>query len=712
MRPEILFPLFAPVTALPGVGPRTAKLIESLAGPHVVDLCWHLPSGLIDRRYAPKIADAEPDRVATLTLRVGQHLAPRNPRQPYRIACHDDTGEVTLVFFHAKADYLGKILPEGEVRVVSGRLEVFGGRLQMSHPDHIGRLEELRSLKRVEPVYPLTAGLTLKPLGKAVRGALERAPAPAEWLDPAFCAREGWPDWRTALGAAHAPRGPEDLDPLTPTRRRLAYDELLANQLALGLVRHHQRGQRGRAIRGDGRLCDRAMAALPFQLTASQRQAGAEICADMASQSRMLRLLQGDVGSGKTVVALMAMLSAVEAGFQAALMAPTEILARQHLHTIAPLAEAAGVGLELLTGRDKGKAREAALARLESGESGLAVGTHALFQKEVAFRDLALAVIDEQHRFGVHQRLTLAAKGPQGPKGRGAVDVLVMTATPIPRTLVLTSYGDMEVSRLTEKPAGRQPIDTRALPLDRLDEVIDGIARALDAGAQGGAPGSAPRGAKIYWVCPLVEESEASDLAAAEARHKSLSQRFGARVGLVHGRMRGKDKDAVMAAFAEGPVDLLVATTVIEVGVDVAAATVMVIEHAERFGLAQLHQLRGRVGRGAEKSTCLLLYQGPLGEAARARIRILRETDDGFRIAEEDLRLRGAGELLGTRQSGFPEFRLADLAVHDELLATARDDARLIIAKDPDLAGPRGAALRVLLYLFERDAAVKYLGSG
>ncbi|MCH8926228.1 MAG: ATP-dependent DNA helicase RecG, partial [Proteobacteria bacterium] len=356
--------------------------------------------------------------------------------------------------------------------------------------------------------------------------------------------------------------------------------------------------------------------------------------------------------------------------------------------------------LELLTGRDKGKAREAALARLESGESGLAVGTHALFQQEVAFHDLALAVIDEQHRFGVHQRLTLAAKGPKGAKGRGAVDVLVMTATPIPRTLVLTSYGDMEVSRLTEKPAGRQPIDTRALPLDRLDEVIDGIARALDAGA------------KVYWVCPLVEESEASDLAAAEARHKSLSQRFGARVGLVHGRMRGKDKDAVMAAFAEGPVDLLVATTVIEVGVDVAAATVMVIEHAERFGLAQLHQLRGRVGRGAGKSTCLLLYQGPLGEAARARIRILRETDDGFRIAEEDLRLRGAGELLGTRQSGFPEFRLADLAVHDELLATARDDARLIIAKDPELAGPRGAALRVLLYLFERDAAVKYLGSG
>ena len=693
MRPEILFPLFAPVSSLPGVGPRSAKRIEALAGPQVVDLCWHLPSGVIDRRYAPKIAEAEPDRVATLTLRVGQHLAPHSPRQPYRVACFDDTGEISLVFFHAHADYLTKVLPEGEVRVVSGKLERFGGRLQMTHPDHIGPLEELARMKRVEPVYPLTGGLTLKPLGKAIRAALERAPKLPEWLDAALVARERWPAWRAALAAVHAPEGPEALPPLTPARRRLAYDELLANQLALALMRHHQRSQHGRALRGDGRLCDKVIAALPFELTASQRQTWSEIAADMASEARMLRLLQGDVGSGKTVVALLAMLGAVEAGAQAAIMAPTEILARQHFHTLAPLAQAAGVGIELLTGRDKGKAREAALQRLSSGESALAVGTHALFQQEVGFHDLALAVIDEQHRFGVHQRLTLASKGR-------AVDVLVMTATPIPRTLVLTSYGDMEVSRLTEKPAGRQPIDTRVMPLERLHEVVDGVARALDGGA------------KAYWVCPLVEESEVSDLAAAQARAEELKQRFGARVGLVHGRMKGKDKDAVMTAFAEGPLALLVATTVIEVGVDVPAASIMVIEHAERFGLAQLHQLRGRIGRGAECSTCLLLYQGPLGETARSRIQILRETDDGFRIAEEDLRLRGAGELLGTRQSGVPEFRLADLAVHDELLAVARDDARLILGTDPDLTGPRGPALRVLLYLFERDAAVKYLRSG
>jgi ATP-dependent DNA helicase RecG len=693
VRPEILFSLFAPVTSLPGVGPRSAKAIEALAGPQVVDLCWHLPSGVIDRRYAPKIAEAEADRVATLTIRVGQHLAPRNPRQPYRIDCFDDSGEISLVFFHAHADYLTKTLPEGEMRVVSGRIERFGGRLQMSHPDHIGPLEELARMKIVEPVYPLTAGLSLKPLGKAIRAALERAPEPPEWLDPALVAREGWPAWHEALAAAHAPEGPEALLPLTPVRRRLAYDELLANQLALALMRHHQRAQHGRSLRGDGRLCDKVIAALPFELTASQRQAGSEIAADMAGEARMLRLLQGDVGSGKTVVALLAMMGAVEAGAQAAIMAPTEILARQHFHTLAPLVQAAGVGIELLTGRDKGKARDAALQRLASGESALAVGTHALFQQEVAFHDLGLAVIDEQHRFGVHQRLTLASKGR-------AVDVLVMTATPIPRTLVLTSYGDMDVSRLTEKPAGRQPIDTRAMPLERLQDVIDGVARALQDGA------------KAYWVCPLVTESEVSDLAAAEARAVELTQIFGNQVGLVHGRMKGKDKDAVMKAFAEGPLSLLVATTVIEVGVDVPAASIMVIEHAERFGLAQLHQLRGRIGRGAARSTCLLLYQGPLGETARARIQILRETDDGFRIAEEDLRLRGAGELLGTRQSGIPEFRLADLAVHDELLAVARDDARLILGTDPDLTGPRGAALRVLLYLFERDAAVKFLRSG
>ncbi len=693
MRPETLNRLFTLTTSLAGVGPRIAKLIERVAGTKVVDLLWHLPAAIIDRRYAPKVADARPGTVATMTLTVDEHRVPHNPRQPYKVLCSDDSGSLVLVFFHAHADYLRRSLPPGEVRVVSGTVERFGNEIQITHPDHMGTVDEIERLQAVEPVYPLTAGLSLKVLGKAVLGALEGTTDLDEWADPAFLATNGWSSWRQSLLTAHAPESEADLEPTTPARRRLAYDELLANQLALALVRLNMRRLPGRSIKGDGRLRGQTLDALPFNLTASQETALAEIIVDMADGARMLRLVQGDVGSGKTVVALLAMLAAVESGAQAALMAPTEILARQHLATIEPLAAAAGLKVALLTGRERGRNRQGIIDGLASGDVRIAVGTHALFQEDVAFRDLALAVIDEQHRFGVHQRLTLAAKG-------GAMDVLVMTATPIPRTLMLTAYGDMDVSRLPEKPVGRRPIDTRVLPLTRLTDVIDGVRRSID------------KGAKVFWVCPLVEESEELDVAAAAERHRELGQVFGERVGLVHGRMKGREKDAAMAAFTDGPVDILVATTVIEVGVDVTAATVMVIEHAERFGLAQLHQLRGRVGRGEEAAACLLLYAPPLTQMARARLDILRETDDGFRIAEEDLRLRGAGELLGTRQSGLPAFRLADLTVHGDLLAGARDDAKLIIERDPDLEQARGRALRTLLYLFERDAAVKYLRSG
>jgi len=693
MRPEILYPIFKPVTDLPGVGPRIAKHIEGLAGPHIVDVLWHLPSGLIDRRYAPKIADAAPGAVATMTVTVDRHQKPPNRRLPYKVMCSDETGKMVLVFFHAHSEYLLKALPEGETRVVSGKIEQFGRELQMTHPDHIGTTDELARLQAVEPVYPLTAGLSLKVLGKAVGAALATVPELDEWIDPAYLKAQGWKPWAESLRAAHAPENNADLDPIATARARLAYDELLANQLALALVRLNMRRIKGRTLQGDGRLRHMALAQLTFDLTKWQTAALDEITADMAAPVRMLRLLQGDVGSGKTVVAFLAMLTAVEAGAQAVIMAPTEILARQHFTNVDPLAAAAGIKAVLLTGRDSAKSRKETLDALASGAAAIAIGTHALFQEAVEFHDLALAVVDEQHRFGVHQRMTLSAKGR-------AVDMLVMTATPIPRTLMLMAYGDMDVSRLLEKPAGRKPVDTRALPMKRLDDVVGAVARALD------------NGARVYWVCPLVEESENLDLAAAEDRRDTLAARFGDRVGLIHGRMKTPEKDAAMAAFASGTIDLLVATTVIEVGVDVPEATVMVIEHAERFGLAQLHQLRGRIGRGTDASTCLLLYAPPLTKTADARIRIMRDTDDGFRIAEEDLRLRGAGELLGTRQSGMPDFRLADLGAHKDLLAAARDDAELILRRDPELTSERGHTLRCLLYMFERDAAVRFLRSG
>lgn len=695
MRPEILFSTFAPVSGLPGVGPRIAKLIEKVAGPRLVDLYWHLPTQIVDRRYSPPLTSAPDGAVVTVTVVVERHTPAPGKRLPYKVFCSDSSGRLTLVFFHARPDYLQRALPVGEERVVSGRIRHYGDELQITHPDHIGTAAELDTLKAVEPVYRLTAGLTARPLQRAVRSALDQAPDLPEWLEPQFVSGRRWQGWKDALLAAHAPESPDDLEPGNPARERLAYDELLANQLALALVRESVRRGAGRAVSGDGSLRKQVVASLPYSLTSAQERALEEIWKDMASPARMLRLLQGDVGSGKTIVAFLAMLNAVESGAQAALMAPTEILAQQHGDVLTPLCAELGIRLALLTGREKGKSRRETLADLEAGDIDILVGTHAIFQEGVTFSDLAFAVIDEQHRFGVHQRLALTAKA-----AGARANLLVMTATPIPRTLTMTAYGDMDVSQLDEKPPGRIPVDTRAMPLERLDEVVQAVRRAVDDGD------------RVYWVCPLVEESDVIDIAAAEARYAALAENLGNDVALLHGRMKSAEKDAHMSRFAGGEISVLVATTVIEVGVDVPEATIMVVEHAERFGLAQLHQLRGRVGRGDRQGRCLLLYAAPLGDTARARIRIMRETDDGFRIAEEDLRLRGAGEVLGTRQSGLPDFRLADVGAHEELMLAARDDAKLVLERDPDLSSDRGQALRVLLYLFERDAAVGYLRSG
>ena len=702
MRPTLLNQLFALVTSLPGVGPKQDKLLRYLLGrddtPRLVDLLLHLPSNVVDRRARPRIRDAVPGTVVTLEVTIDRHRPPppRNSRVPYLVYASDGTGDVVLTFFRAQPGYVEKLLPVGAKRYVSGTLQMYDGTPQIVHPDRVLDEESIAKLSGIDPVYPLTEGLALGSLRRAIAQALQKLPELPEWISPDVLRRCHFPPIATALIRVHQPVELTDILPDRPFWSRLAFDELLAGQLALALVRAQLRRPAGVRNAGDGHLRNKIIDTLPYALTPSQRNAAAAIADDLRQPVRMLRLLQGDVGSGKTVVALLAAAAVAEVGKQAALMAPTEILARQHIKTIAPLAERAGLRVAILTGREKGKERRDILQRLAGGEIALLVGTHALIQEDVIFKALALAVVDEQHRFGVRERLALTSKGE-------AVDVLVLSATPIPRTLVLTYFGDMDVSELREKPAGRQPIDTRAVPMSRIDEVIDGVGRALQSSKL------------VYWICPLVEESEAEGtehLTNATERFESLERRFGDRVGLVHGQMKGSEKDRVMAQFAAHEIGLLVATTVVEVGVDVPAATIMVIENAERFGLAQLHQLRGRIGRGSEASTCLLLYREPLGEISKARLKVIRETTDGFRIAEEDLKLRGEGDVLGVRQSGLPGYRIAGSDVHAQLITQARDEALRIMKDDPKLKGERGEALRCLLYLFERDEAIPLIGAG
>ncbi|MCB1340899.1 MAG: ATP-dependent DNA helicase RecG [Pseudooceanicola sp.] len=693
-RPPALFPLFAGLETLEGIGPKTAKLLIATGLETPRDLLFSLPYSLVDRRRRDTIRGADLPAILTVEVEIGAHRPPRSKGGAYRIHVEDSAADFQLVFFHARGDYLARLAPKGSRRLVSGRVEIFDGMAQMVHPDHVLPPEEAAEIPAFEPVYHLTQGVTQKTLFKATRAALGRAPQLAEWIDPAQKASAAWPDWTVALAACHAPEGAGDLAATHPARERLAYDELFAHQLTLALARGRERRGKGRASRGNGALRQRVLDALPYSPTNAQRRAVEEIAADMASPLRMNRLLQGDVGSGKTLVAFQALLIAVEAGGQGALMAPTEILARQHLEGLQPLAEQAGVVLEILTGRDKGVERRAKLAALARGDIQILVGTHALFQADVEFSDLRLAIVDEQHRFGVRQRMELGSKGQ-------AADVLVMTATPIPRSLALAQYGDMDVSVLDEKPPGRKPIRTAVVSTERMDEVIGHLRGAIGEGRQ------------CYWVCPLVEESEVVDLTAAEDRFRRLRAVLGEGVvGLVHGQMPPADKDASMTAFVAGRTKVLVATTVIEVGVNVPNATIMVIERAETFGLAQLHQLRGRVGRGEAQSTCLLMYQPPLTEGGRQRLEVLRETEDGFVIAETDLAMRGAGDMIGTAQSGLPRFQIADLERQAALMAVAQSDARALLTADPTLESERGRAARVLLWLMRQDQAIRLISVG
>ena len=708
-RPPEIFQLFAATTSLSGVGAKLAAVLEKRVGSHVIDVLRHLPIGLTDRRQRPALSAVVDGSIATFEILVMKHDRPaRGVRRPYRVFCQNETGELELVFFHAHSDYIAKQLPVGARRIVSGRVDLFQGRVQMAHPDHIVAPENSDSMPLLEPIYPLTAGLTPKILQRTLTDALTRLPDLPEWIPEAILSTQKWPGFADAMRAVHAPQSEADLLPTSPARARLAFDELLANQLALIMVRQ-QAGDSapGRSFTTSGKLVGALKDSLAFDMTAAQHRAISEITADQVAPKRMLRMLQGDVGSGKTLVALAAMLTAVESGAQAALLAPTEVLARQHHASLSALLQPLQIEVGLLLGQGRTSAqkpdasqqnqaeppptqrsRKATLAAMADGTLSLVVGTHALLSDTAIFKDLGVAVIDEQHRFGVRQRILL------GEKGRN-VDVMVMTATPIPRSLAMTAYGDLDHSQLDEKPVGRLPIDTRVIAGERLDDIVDGLRRALGDGK------------RAYWICPLVDESDQLDIAAAEARFASLSHALpGISVALAHGKMKAAERDSAMQGFRTGRAQLLVATTVVEVGVDVPEASIIVIEHAERFGLAQLHQLRGRVGRSSTQSSCLLVYYPPLSETASKRLSVMRETNDGFVIAEEDLSLRGPGEFLGQRQSGVPEFVLADLAVHRDLLAMARTEAHTLLAANAS------SHINLLLCLFERDSAVKFLAAG
>ena len=684
MRPSVLFSLFSSIETIPGIGPKNLKLLQKLCGNTIVSLLFHLPLMILDRTKLPFI---------TTKITVLKHEKPYSKKQPYKIHCKTDKNFLDIIFFNYKKNYLVNQLPEGTSHYISGQISTFSGHLQMTHPDYIVEEKNKNLIPLIEPVYPLTQGITNKMMQKYIKEALKYIPTLPEWLDRDFLKQQKWISFKESLMKAHTPLCNEDISPLSPSRMRLAYDELLANQLALALVRQKMRKAKGIAFVNDNTLTQKLLNILPFSLTNAQKRSYKEIKEDMSVPYRMMRLLQGDVGSGKTIVGFLAMLNAVESGYQACLMAPTDILARQHEASLRKWCEQLNLSIVLLTGREKGEKRKKILNQILSGEAQIIVGTHALFQENVNFHKLGFIIIDEQHRFGVEQRLALSQKGE-------LVDMLVMTATPIPRTLALTYYGDMDISKIDEKPPTRKPIDTRVLPISKMEDTFSRLHNAIDTGSQ------------IYWVCPLIEETEKSDMANATKRFEILNKFFPQQVALIHGKMKGPEKDAIMQDFINKKIKILVATTVIEVGVDVPSANIMIIEQAERFGLSQLHQLRGRVGRGDKQSTCLLLYKSPLSHTSKKRLEIMRRTEDGFIIAEEDLKLRGAGDILGTRQSGLLSFKLANLEFHSSLLSIARDDVKLILNQDPSLSSPRGEALRILLYLFNKDAEIKTIHSG
>ncbi len=694
MRSNKINPLFSPILSLSGIGPKLDVLFQRLVGPRLVHLLWHLPYNIIKRKFINNIIEAEINSLITFKVDVIKHKPSYfSSKAPYKISCLCGDTPVTLVFFYARQPYIKTVLPEGESRFISGKLEYFKNTYQITHPSHIVEIDKLNTLKNIEPVYSLTAGLTHNIYIKTIDKILQKIPDLEEWIDEKIINKYFFNDWKNSLLKSHQPTSKDDLMESNIYRKRLAYDELLAHQLAIAIIRNYNQKTKGIKFNQNLNLVFKCINNLPFKLTQSQKKAWKEIFEDLTSPHQMIRLLQGDTGSGKTVIALLSLIHAIDSSYQGVLMAPTSILAQQHFNNLSTILKPLNINILLLTGKDTGNSRLEKLSLIKTGEAQIIIGTHALIQDDVSYHSIGLVVCDESHRFGVFQRLSLTNKGKKP-------NVLTMSGTPIPRTLALAAYGNIDQSRLTEKPEGRIPINTKSIPISKVNDLINRLTNKIETNE------------KIYWVCSLVEESEELDLQAATKRFESLNRKFKGKVLLIHGQLKEKEKENVMKKFQNEDYSILVATTVIEVGVDVPLATTMIIENAERFGLSSLHQIRGRIGRNNMPANCILLFKENIGELAKKRIAKMKETNDGFEIAEHDSLLRGEGDRIGKKQSGQPSFLIADLAFDKELLEDARKTVEFISNNDPKLENENGLRLRNLLHLFEKDVAIKTLLAG
>ena len=692
MRPAYLDLLLSPINKLKGVGPKIENIINKLGINLNIHFLWHFPYKIIEKKYYENIHDAPLNQFVTLKIEVIKHYPSKFRRQPYRVSCLANETAIDIVYFNARHPVIRSILPHKSFKMISGKLEFFKNKFQITHPSNIENVTDIQLLREKEPVYSLTAGLNMKTFIKLSNQVLDSIPNLKEWIEERLLLKYNFISWKEAIEKLHNPEIEDTYSEKNIFRRRLAFDELLAHQLAICIIRTIDNKKISVVFKNNNKLKNDLIKNLEFKLTNSQINVVDEIQKDLVSNKQMIRLLQGDVGSGKTIVALISMLTVIESGYQVTLMAPTSILAYQHYENISKLILNLPIEIDILTGKDKGKKRIEKLDRIKDGKTQIIIGTHALIQEGVNFKKLGLSVIDEQHRFGVYQRMAFNYKGFRP-------SILVMSATPIPRTLTLAAYGDMDESRLIEKPIGRKPIKTTSLTLKKEKNLIERIKKKINNSND-----------KFFWVCPLIEESQELDLKAATDRYIALNKIFKNKVMLIHGQLSEKDKELTMEKFKNEDYRILVATTVIEVGIDIKSATTIIIEHAERFGLAQLHQLRGRVGRNDEESYCILLHKENINDTAKKRLDIMTNTNDGFLIAEEDLKIRGPGEVLGKRQSGLPSFNIADLSYDGDLLEEAKLYAENIISYDPQLNQNKN--LKDLLYIHERDTAIKTLNAG